>query len=374
MQCALLVAALVLVSSVPLSAQSRDLELTEEWRIEFGGGPEWVGVPLGVFRRTTREVVVTDGSSLRVIDARGRTIATTAAPGGVSSVGWSGESLFVISGAEGREIIYDEQLRPLSSHRVPRVVLPTPFALARAVRRLADGDFLAVAGVTHAVAQLGAEARVPILVASVDGTVLRAIATMGVGSDVVGLDLPSGGTVMRSFGGTLRALAFTPLHAVDPGDDRIVAVDRSRHDGIVHVFRISASGDTTSRISVRMPPSRIVPRALLAEVLAPQAGALARDFGGVDSARSVLLRALGSPSRHASVSAVKAGADGSIWLQVGAVPADLGAWQVLDADGRPMGAVRFPPGAHLVAVSATRALYWQHSETGKAFLISVRAR
>ena len=61
MQCALLVAALVLVSSVPLSAQSRDLELTEEWRIEFGGGPEWVGVPL-------------DMDSIRIHGDRGRRV------------------------------------------------------------------------------------------------------------------------------------------------------------------------------------------------------------------------------------------------------------------------------------------------------------
>lgn len=371
----LLHGSLVGIASMSVAfAQDTNRRLDVEWQFEIKHLAQSYVVPVGAFDTSARTLSFLAGDVVRLISGDGRLIRDSLAVPGASSVGWRGDSVFFISPAQGREYLLRPGQQSLSSRPIPIVSLPSPYLAARVVRSLSNGDFLALGGVSYQAALLGAQARIPLLVASIDGSVRRILAVTGPGSDVAALALPSGGTMMRSFGGALAAIANTRLVTVVPTADEILIVDRSDRAGAVRVTRMNAQGDTLADFGLNLQPRRSINAAQLRRILEPHARELSDEYRGTAAAADALIAALGSPTDYSPVSAIRAGSDGSIWLQLGAVPASEGAWLILRRTGSVIGTVRLPPSARPVAVSSSRLVYWLPRDSGTGHLVSARIR
>ena len=270
----------------------------------------------------------------------------------LSSIGWLGDTLWVIDDALRRVTFFEPTGRLLTSARltVPGTTGESspavPFAL------LANGSAAAIMRPNPTSSVRLGRPRAAIVRASRRGMPIDTFATVDVdetaiqGRDRIARPLP-------------QPFSDAALVAATPDGMGIIVVERpaATAPGIAHYHVRRYAADGTVAFSTDHPYTAVpLPRPTVDSVLTELVARQARGFAGPRAADTVVRAALNTPSFVPPVASVLVGRDGSIWLAhraLDARPALSPTYDVLDSTGRRVATLALPRPGRIVAADLT---------------------
>ena len=142
------------------------------------------------------------------------------------------------------------------------------------------------------------------------------------------------------------APVLRPARPVDIAapDGRVIvdwSVPENTTDGTMTIVRLDSAGDTAYSTDLRYTAVP-VPSSVLDSLVTPML-VVAGSMGATErELESALRSAIQLPTHRPPVRTVRAGADGSVWLQLNAPDDDAADWTVVASNGQPRGRVRLP--------------------------------
>ncbi len=305
----------------------------------------------------TQEQVVrmfsADGSFKALIGGRG------SGPGefeNVAVMGWVADTLWVLDFRGYRFSQFTPTGEFIGSFSVPYRSIEGLSAIQppRAGGLLFDGT---VHGEPPAFSHLVADGtlthRVPMLMTR-DGTVTDTLPSIPIGRNEWAISDPDdpgrGGLYTR------QPFGDGPLWSFVPGERALIILDRtappSRDDAILHVSKLTFSGDTVFSRTYRFEPTPVSSEEV--DSLLDERGSMMAEQGifGVTAARGREWAALTlyQPEFKPGVVGMVFGRDGSIWLSLGPDGTGQDDWVVLDSAGEPIGHLKLPTGLQIFVV------------------------
>jgi hypothetical protein len=280
--------------------------------------------------------------------------------GGVTDVGWKGDTLWVFDAQLARVSFFSPSGAFLDSFgfRAPPYSDMTTTTIPGAV--LSDGSVLTLAGSTSLMIAQGVATSTPILRVDRQGRVLGPVAWTDPSKDRVQIRA-SGNRIRRR-----RMLQFrnpfsdSRLFAVSPDGASIILLDRSLPSagsrGTVEISALDATGRTIWKKTLRVKlldlnPSEV--QRVVEDMVRVAMDPTRRLFPSLRDARQTISASLSPPAAHPTVTDLALGRDHTIWLRREALGGDLVAWTKLSKEGDPIGNVVLPRTAKVLTADGS---------------------
>jgi len=296
---------------------------------------------------------------LLVFDTKGRLIRAIGRPGEgpgefrfLARFGWVRDSLWIADPMSRRISFFSAEGKFRRSLAFPILPLRRPSMQLWPEAVLADGSLLIRELWTIPGESLASATGLLLLRASVDGRVLDTLRWLRSSRTAMVVRLPSGGIMQRS-----QPWSDNDLFTLDPGGNEVIVIDRqiteSPSGAHFRMLAFGADGQPIIERQLSYDPVVLTSKRFDQELESLASPVLNR-FPSAKDARNATALQLFRPHFLPPVRDVIVGSDRSTWLNVQLADNDQ-TWLAFDKLGVQIARIVAPPGAKLLAVSATGA-------------------